>query len=97
MKLDLKTQLKQTTALAHLKLTSDEESKILAQLTEALDAVKVLKELDTSKTKPLSHPTNLSNVTREDKVMPSLSQEDALSQAKRTYKGYFLTEAVIEK
>lgn len=83
--------------LANLHLTDDEKTMIRNQLSETLDAVEVLNELDTEGVEPLTHPTNLSNITREDKVENSFTQEEALSNAKRTHKGYFVTDAILEK
>lgn len=89
-------EFNQIISLAGLSLSKEEKQKIRSQLTEALDAVKVLSELDTKDLKPLSHPTNLQNITRKDKVTPSLTQEEALSQAKKTHNGYFVTKPILK-
>ena len=84
--------------LAQLKLKPFEVEKLADQLSETLDYVEVLKELD-QKIKDLSptaQVTNLQNVFREDEVGPSLTQEEALSNAKKTHKGYFVTKAIFE-
>ena len=81
---------------AQIKLTSDEKTLINEQIGEALDAVKLLKTLDTKGVTPLAHPTGLKNVTRKDVVIPSLTQEEALSGAKRTHNGYFVVDAILE-
>jgi len=82
--------------LARLSLKAREVEKLAAQLSETLDYVEVLKELD-QEIKDLpstTQVTNLQNVFREDRVRPSLSQKEALSNAKKTYKGYFVTKAI---
>lgn len=81
---------------ANLKLSDDEQSKIHAQLDEALDSVKVMAELDTSKVPGTSSASGLTNVTREDVVKPSFSQDLALQNAKETHNGFFMVPAIFE-
>ena len=84
--------------LSNLKPTKEESDDIRNQLSEALNAMSVLNELDTKNIKPLNHPTgNTTNVLREDEVTPSLTQEEALSNAKNTHKGYFTVNAIFEE
>jgi len=93
-----KKQILRIAKLAELKLKPLEVEKLVTQLSETLDYVEMLKELD-QKIKDLSptaQVTNLQNVFREDKVKPSLTQKEALSNAKKTYKGYFITKAIFE-
>lgn len=90
-------ELRQLARIAKLTLTPEEKEKISAQVSEAIEAVEVLSELDGQSIQPLEQPTNLRNITREDKVEPSLSQKEALSNAKRTYQGYFVTDAILDK
>lgn len=82
--------------LANLTLSDKEKESIHSQLSEALDAVNVLNQAPTKNIKAIEHPTGLRNVTREDKVGPSLTQEEALSNAKRTHKGFFLVDAILD-
>lgn len=93
-----KNQVLHIANLAQLKLKPREVAKFARQLSETLDYVEVLKELDRKvRNLPLTaQVTNLENVFREDKVRPSLSQKDTLNNAKRTHKGYFVTEAIFE-
>lgn len=80
--------------LANLKLAKDEIKKFQTQLSETISYVEKLKKLDTKKVPPTSQVTGLENVFREDKVEPSISQEEALSGAKETYNGFFKVRAV---
>ncbi len=80
--------------LANLILTEEEVEIFSCQLSETLDFVERLKELKTEKVKPTFQTTGLKNITREDKVRPSLSQEEALKNAKSTHKGFFKVEAI---
>ena len=61
-----KEQVQHIARLARLKLTTEEEERYAGQLTEILNYVEVLKELDTKGVPETSQVTGLSNVTRED-------------------------------
>jgi len=91
-----KDQVRHIAKLANLSLTPQEVVKFQKQLTDVLDYMEVLNELDTDKVKPTSQVTGLENVFRQDKVGNSLSQKEALSGAKAEQKGYFKTKAVFE-
>lgn len=75
--------------LARLKLTEKEIKKFLPQLKEILEAFSKLDEVNTKDVNELIQPIELKNVTREDNVEKSLSQEKALSQTKLKKDGYF--------
>jgi aspartyl-tRNA(Asn)/glutamyl-tRNA(Gln) amidotransferase subunit C len=81
--------------LANLSLTEDEKKKLEAQLSETVEYVKELDGVDTGSHEPISQVTGLENVTREDTVRPSLSQEEALKNAKSTYKGFFKVKGIL--
>lgn len=85
--------------IAHLsRLTiKPEEGFIKDQLAKAADYIEVLKELDTNNIDPTFQVNHKRNVLREDVIVPSLSQSDALSQAAKTSNGYFVTSATIKK
>lgn len=74
-----------------------EENFIKDQLAQAAQYVDVLKELDTSQIEPTFQVNHKQNVFREDIVTESLTQSEALSQAKLTQNGYFVTAATIKK
>lgn len=96
MKLTL-DQVKHVAKLANLPLSEDEVKKFEVQLSETLDYVNKLEEIDTKNIEPTSQVTGLENVTREDIVLPSLSQGEALKNAKSTYKGYIKVKAILEE
>ncbi len=81
--------------LANLILTEEEVEIFSRQLSETLQYLERLNELDTRETKPTFQTTGLKNVSREDEVKPSLTQEEALKNAKSTYKGFFKVKAVL--
>lgn len=64
--------------LARLKLSDEEVERFSGQLTDILDYVDVLKELDTEGVEESSQVTGLSNVTRKDEIDMELCQPDEL-------------------
>ena len=89
-------EVKSIAKLAQLKLTEEEVSKFQDQLSEVLNYVEVLNELDTEKVEPTSQVTGLENVTREDEVKSSLSLNETLSGASETEREMFATKAVFQ-
>lgn len=92
----MKIDVSHVAKLANLPLSDAEKKKFEKQLSETLDYVKQLEEIDTKGVEPTSQVTGLENVTREDEVTPSLSQEEALSNAKSTHNGFFKVPAILE-
>ncbi len=75
--------------LARLELTEEEKEVYGRQLRQILEHAAAISALDIKEVPPTSHPMPLANVMREDRVEPSLSQEEALSCAPRAEGGYF--------
>jgi aspartyl-tRNA(Asn)/glutamyl-tRNA(Gln) amidotransferase subunit C len=77
----MKLDVEHIAHLARLALTDSEKEKFAAQLAGILSYVEKLRELDTSGIEPTSHVVTIGNVVREDKVSPSLAQDEALMNA----------------
>lgn len=80
--------------LSKLSLTPGEVKKFQEQLSEIINYVDQLSEVDTKNIPPTSQVTGLVNVFREDIITPSLSQEQVLANAPETHNGYFKVKAV---
>jgi|SRR3989344_1593199 len=93
----MKVDVKHLAKLAQMEVTEKEEKTLEKGFEQTLKVIDQLNELDTSQVKPTSQVTGLTNVWREDKVDKSrmLTQKQALSNAKKTHKGYFVVPAVI--
>ncbi len=85
-----------TAELASLTLSDVEKKSLEKQLEETIDYVRRLEKVDTKDVQPTSQVTDLENITRDDAAEPSLSQEDALKNAKVTHNGFIMTEAILE-
>lgn len=92
----MKINVSHIAKLANLPITSNEEKKFEKQLDETLEYVKILDEIDTKDTQSTSQVTGLENVADEDIAEPSLSQEQALANAKSTHNGLFKVNAILE-
>ncbi|HXU77933.1 MAG TPA: Asp-tRNA(Asn)/Glu-tRNA(Gln) amidotransferase subunit GatC [Methylomirabilota bacterium] len=82
--------------LARLSLSAEEEQKFGAQLGHVLGYIEKLKEVDVSGVEPTAHAFPLVNVTRPDEVRPSLTNEEALSNAPSKANGLFVVPKIVE-
>lgn len=81
--------------VARLNLTNEEIIEFLPQLKEILLAFEELQEIDTTNILPSYHPVEVKNHTREDKILKSFTQKQALSNSINNKGGYFMGPKVI--
>ena len=67
--------------LARLHLSDDELATFTGQLDAVLDHAADVEALDLDDVPPTSHPYPLTNVLRDDVVIPSLDRGEVLAQA----------------
>ena len=91
-----KKEVEYIAKLSRLGITEKEKEKFQKQLSSILDYVAELSKVDTKGVEPIANITNLSNVTREDDIKPSLSRERLLKNAPRKENGYLKVKAVLE-
>jgi aspartyl-tRNA(Asn)/glutamyl-tRNA(Gln) amidotransferase subunit C len=91
----MKINVSHVAKLANLPLNLMEKEKFEKQLSEILNYVDKLKEVDTKNVETTSQVTVLENATREDKAVPSLTQEEALSGTKNQHNGLFKVKAIL--
>lgn len=87
-------EVRHVAKLAGLTLNPSEVKKFQKQLSEILNYIETLKEVETKDVEITSQVAGLENVFREDKVEKSLSQEEALSGAKKKHQGRFKVKAI---
>jgi aspartyl-tRNA(Asn)/glutamyl-tRNA(Gln) amidotransferase subunit C len=75
--------------LARLELSDDDVAKFQEQLSDILEAVSKVSELDLSDVPPTSHPLDLVNVWGADEPRPSLPVDEALANAPDREGAYF--------
>lgn len=83
--------------LANLPLKSNEQKSFEKQLSSILEHIEKLTEISTTNTEETSQVTGLTNVARNDEVTESLSQKEALSNAKNKDKGSFVVPVILEE
>jgi aspartyl-tRNA(Asn)/glutamyl-tRNA(Gln) amidotransferase subunit C len=75
--------------LARLRLTDDEVDRMAGELSQILEHVETMNELDLEGIEPTSHVVDLTNVLREDVPRDGLDKETALEQAPDAADGGF--------
>ena len=82
--------------LARIQLSPREMEQFTGQLDEILTYVEKLKTAKTEGVQPMSHALKLSNVFRQDRVLPSLPTEAALSNAPSKEGPFFKVPRIID-
>lgn len=95
MKIDKET-LQKIAHLARLDFEEKAEAEMIQSMTEILDWVEKLNEIDTENVAPLIHMSREVNVLREDKLKSHLSHEAALKNAPKKDSDYFRVPKVME-
>jgi aspartyl-tRNA(Asn)/glutamyl-tRNA(Gln) amidotransferase subunit C len=76
--------------LARLELTEEEVGQMSAELSNVLDHIEKIGELDLEGVPPTTHVIEVSNALRPDVVEPSLPRDVALANAPAVADGGFL-------
>ncbi|WP_448517916.1 Asp-tRNA(Asn)/Glu-tRNA(Gln) amidotransferase subunit GatC [Rhodoflexus sp.] len=82
--------------LARLQVAPQDQHQLIESLNKTISWINKLRELDTTGIEPLTHMTHEINRLREDKVIQTISHEQALSQAPAHDADYFLVPKVID-
>lgn len=82
--------------LAKLELSEQEKEKAKKDMSEMLDYIDKMEELDTGKTEPVSHIFPVNNVFREDVVTNGDMREDMLKNAPEKKSGMFMVPQIFE-
>jgi len=83
--------------LSRLKLSDEEISRFSDQLSDVLEYVGQLGEVETDNVEPLNNVTGLSNIYVEDKIEPSkISAADIGKNAPEFKDGFFVVPGVFE-
>lgn len=86
--------------LANLTLADHEIGKMVHDLDEILTHIETLNQLDTSEVEPMSqvlYDAGETATLRDDVVVPSLPNEEALRNSPRSGAGYYKVPLVIER
>ena len=83
--------------LARLALSEDELDHYAAQLDVILQSVARVAEVAADDIPPTSHPVPLVNVFREDRVVPGLTRDEALSAAPAAQDDRFRVPRILDE
>lgn len=83
--------------LARLRLSPDEIEKMRSQLSNILEYIAMLNEVDITDVPPTAQVTDLLNILRDDEVRPSLPPEDVLANAPQQQDQMFLVQAIFDE
>jgi aspartyl-tRNA(Asn)/glutamyl-tRNA(Gln) amidotransferase subunit C len=85
--------------LAHLELAEDELKTFGLQITEIINYIEQLNELDTANVEPaiggLTPEVEKTDSDRDDELIPSLGQKTALAEAPDPASGHFRVPKVL--
>ena len=76
--------------LARLRLSDDEVSKMAGELSNILEHIERISELDLDGVPPTSHVVDVANALRADEPTPCLPRDVVLAEAPATQDGGFL-------
>jgi len=89
--------IEKISGLAYLEFGEEEKEKIRQDLEQILTFVEKLKELDTENVEPLVYLSDKTEVLREDRMIPTISNEEALLNAPEKSGRFFKVPKVIRK
>ena len=82
--------------LARLGLSDDEVERFSLQLSNILENIEILQQVDTANVIPATHTIPLQNVLRKDNVAESYPQSEVLSNAPKQAEKCFKVQAILE-
>ncbi len=90
-------QVQKVAHLARLELTPEQQEQFSQQLSQILEYVEQLNELDTTDVPPTTRAIEVSNVTREDEINPYVEKEALLEQAPVREDDYFRVPQILNE
>jgi aspartyl-tRNA(Asn)/glutamyl-tRNA(Gln) amidotransferase subunit C len=95
MKID-QTSIKKIAHLARLEFDENSAEKMSKDMSQILDWVEKLNEINTDSVEPLTTMSSETNVMREDKIGKHLAHEAGLKNAPKRDSDYFRVPKVME-
>lgn len=90
-----KTEVRKIAHLARLEITEAEEEQFSRQLSDILDYIEQLSELDTKDVPPTTRAIELSNVTREDVTVVYGDRDALVKEAPEPDGDYFRVPQIL--
>ena len=85
--------------LAHIHVTDEEQLSLSKGFNTTIEVVNQLFQVDVAGVIPMGHVTGVENVYRKDDIDGNriLTQEQALSNTKRAYIGFFVVDQILNE
>jgi aspartyl-tRNA(Asn)/glutamyl-tRNA(Gln) amidotransferase subunit C len=90
-----KKDIQHIAELARLNLANEEIEAFTHQFGNILSYMERLNHVDTDNVSPMSHPSQMINAFRDDIVMPSISNENALANAPESDENAFIVPKIV--
>ena len=90
------SQVRKVAKLARLELDDKEVEQFSGELSDIIEYIEKLNELDVEDVEPLAHCLPIHNVFREDVIRNSLGTEKALANAPQRYDEYFKVPKILD-
>ena len=84
-------------SLSRILVTDQEVEQLAGELSVIVDSVAMVTKAISGDVAATSHPIPMANVYREDVILPSLTQEQALSAAPDSADGRFKVNAILDE
>jgi len=91
-----KKDVEKVARLARLKITDEEATRYGTQLSNIINFVEQLKEVDTDNVEPLASVVDIKLRLREDVVTDGGIQADVIANAPESLEGFFVVPKVVE-
>jgi len=88
-------ELNKLSQLARISLTAEEKERLSKDLSQILNYVEKINELDTSNVEPTAHILDIHNVTRPDEAKESMPVETVIEQAPKSKNHLIIVPQVI--
>ena len=83
--------------LSRIKLDESETEEMRSQISEIVEYMEILNQINTDDAGPFAHISDLKNVMREDEVSPSYDRSEILKNAPGKNEEYFIVPKAVEQ
>ncbi len=89
-------ELEEIAALAQLNIPDDQVNHITESLNQVMDMIGHVNDANTSDVKPMAHPNDTWQITRDDEVTDASHKSELLALAAHADDDHYLVPKVIE-
>jgi len=90
-------EVQRISQLVRMGLDESEIEQFRIQLSDILENMEILKQVDTTNVQPTAQSVNLTNIFRPDKPLESCPTDQILANAPQSMNNFFKVKAVLEE